>query len=58
MDDYSHLRKAHSEDEEESLIQEQTVPNAGAEECLKLMKEISDLISRVTFSHSNLLIYY
>lgn len=44
MDDYSHLRKARSEDEEESLINEQTAPKGG-EECLRQMKEISELIT-------------
>jgi len=60
MDDYSHLRKARSEDEEESLIDERTAPKGG-EECLRQMKEISALIERVTFSQSiesfNLLLY-
>lgn len=59
MDDYSHLRKARSEDEEETLINEQTAPKGG-EECLRQMKYISELITKVTFSQSqsNLLIYY
>lgn len=44
MDDHRHLRKAGSEDEEESLINEQTAPRNG-EECLREMKEISELIT-------------
>lgn len=48
MNDYSHLRKAGSEDDEVSLIEEPTAQAGGAPECLEKMKEISELISKVT----------
>jgi hypothetical protein len=44
MDDYSFIKKAQDDNEHQSLINREDNPSAGGEECLKEMKEISQLI--------------
>lgn len=61
MDDYSHLRKAHKDEEKETLLNAESSPS-DAKECLDTMKNISDLIAHVnTYSQVsdlfNLLLY-
>lgn len=59
MDDYTHLRKAHKDEEKEALLSTELSPTE-AKECLDNMKEISALIEKVTFPNlsPDLLIYY
>ena len=60
MDDFRHLRKAHKDDEKESLLGDELSP-VEAKECLDTMKEIAALIERVRglyqFESENLLLY-
>lgn len=60
MDDFRHLRKAHKDDDKESLLGDELSP-VDAKECLDSMKEISALIERVgskyQFESFNLLLY-
>ena len=46
MDDYTHLRKAHKDEDRETLLGKELSPTE-AKECLDNMKEISRLIERV-----------
>jgi hypothetical protein len=46
MEDYTHLRKAHNDDEKEALLGDELSPTE-AKECLDKMKEISELIQKV-----------
>lgn len=46
MEDYTHLRKAHKDDERETLLGKELSPTE-AKECLDKIKEISHLIERV-----------
>ena len=58
MDDFRHLRKAHKDDEKESLLGDELSP-VEAKECLDTMKEIAALIERVCGHYQfGLLIYY
>jgi hypothetical protein len=61
MDDYTHLRKAHKDEDKETLLGKELSPTE-AKECLDSMKEISRLIERVRLFFSllesfNLLLY-
>ena len=60
MDDYTHLRKAHKDEDRETLLGKELSPTE-AKECLDSMKEISHLIERVRLFFSlksfNLLLY-
>ena len=47
MEDYSHLRKAHKDEEKETLLNAELSPT-DAKECLDTMKEIASLIEKVT----------
>jgi predicted transcriptional regulator len=47
MEDYSHLRKAHKDEEKETLLNAE-LSASDAKECLDTMKEISRLIEKVT----------
>lgn len=58
MEDYTHLRKAHKDDDKETLLGRELSP-VEAKECLDSMKEISTLITNVTYIFClELLIYY
>lgn len=60
MDDFRHLRKAHKDDEQESLLGDELSP-VEAKQCLDTMKEIAALIEKVgsfdQFESFNLLLY-
>ena len=49
MEDYTHLRKTHKEDEGETLLAETEMNAVESLQCLNEMKHISHLISKVTF---------
>lgn len=59
MEDYTHLRKAHKDEDKETLLGRELSPTE-AKQCLDTMKEISGLIEqvRLLFLPKNLLIYY
>lgn len=59
MEDYTHLRKAHKDNEKEALLGAELSPTE-AKECLDTMKDISALIEKVTSSNKPriFLIYY
>jgi len=46
MDDYTHLRKAHKDEDRVPLLETELSPTE-AKQCLDSMKEISALIERV-----------
>ena len=60
MEDFTHLRKAHKDNEKETLLGNELSPTE-AKECLDTMKEISRLITEVSFfafnESFNLLLY-
>lgn len=62
MDDFSHLKKAHKDDEKETLLHgEHSHSATDGKECLEQMKFISDLIAKVNLlpgvGSFNLLLY-